>query len=51
MKVDNLKGILRKLSCGLGAVALFLFMCNFIAYFSNHVDLAKLTNKVQDYKI
>lgn len=44
MKVDNLRGIVKKMSCFLGFVALALFFYNLIGYWSSHMLHLKLVN-------
>ena len=38
MKVDNLRGLVKKMSCLLGFVAFLLFFFNLIVYGNNHLD-------------
>ena len=42
LKVEGLKATLKKLSCGLGLVALLLFLYHLIAYFSGHINHLRL---------
>ena len=44
MKVDNLRGIVKKMSCFLGFVALVLFFYNLIGYWSSHMLHLQLQN-------
>ena len=42
MKVDNLRGLVKKCSCLLGLVAFILFFYNLLGYGFNHMDHLKL---------
>ena len=48
MKVDNLRGIVKKMSCFLGLVALILFFCNLIGYWSSHMAHLVLRDMIDE---
>ena len=48
MKVDNLRGIVKKMSCFLGLVALILFFYNLIGYWSSHMAHIVIKDMLQE---
>jgi len=48
MKVDNLRGIVKKMSCFLGLVAFVLFFYNLIGYWSSHMAHIVLKDMIDE---